>query len=199
MSTVVEKTPLTSEEKLVASVPKGFELIDGVLVESNMSVESSWIGGQIFRLIDNHSQAERLGWTFPPETGCQCFDDSPTTVRKPDVLFVKAGRMGWDQIGDGWLRIAPDLIVEVISPNDKAYEVDEKIEMFLKVGVPLIWVVNPNVRTVRIIRGDGSTATLREVDQLSGEDVIPGFVCPVASIFPPTMPAAVPIKGAPAA
>ena len=92
--------------------------------------------------------------------------------------------MTWDQLTDGWLRIVPDLVVEVISPNDLAYEVDEKIEMFLKAGVPLIWVVNPDVRTIRILRADGSTAILREGDELSGESVLPGFTCPVASIFP---------------
>jgi Uma2 family endonuclease len=76
----------------------------------------------------------------------------------------------------------------VVSPNDKADEVDKKIEMLLKVGVLLIWIVNPDVRTVRVIRGDGSAAILREPDQLSGEDIIPGFTCPVASIFPPKAP-----------
>ena len=62
--------------------------------------------------------------------------------------------------------------------------------MFLKAGVPLIWVVNPDVRTIRILRGDGSTALLREGQDLSGQDVIPGFTCPVASIFPPRPSAA---------
>lgn len=198
MSTVVENRSPVSVESIVPSVPRGFELIDGVLVENSMSVESSWIGGQIFRRIDNHSQAENLGWTFPPETGCQCFEESPTTVRKPDVLFVKSGRMGWDQVGDGWLRIVPDLVVEVISPNDLADDVEIKVERFHKAGVPLIWIVSPSARTVRVLRADGSTATLREEDQLSGEGVIPGFACPVASIFPPRAPA-VPLANAPAA
>jgi Uma2 family endonuclease len=185
VSTVVENQPLTGAEPIVPRVPRGFELIAGKLVEKIVNVESSWIGGQIFFLIAAYTKATGVGWTFPPETGCQCFEGSPLMIRKPDTLFVKAGRMGWDQVGDGWLRIVPDLIVEVISPNDTAYEVDGKVELFLKAGVPLIWVVSPAVRTIRIIRGDGSTAILRDGEELSGEDIIPGFVCPVSSIFPP--------------
>jgi Uma2 family endonuclease len=77
--------------------------------------------------------------------------------------------MTWEHVGDGWLRMAPDLVVEVVSPNEKARDVESKIEMSLKAGVPLIWVVYPEVRTVRILRGDGSTAILREGDEFSGE------------------------------
>ena len=189
MSTVVENQPLVDRESTILGVPKGFELIDGVLVEKNVSLESSWIGGQIFRLIANYSQEAGVGWAFPPETGCQCFEDSPRTVRKPDTLFVKAGRMGWDQVGEGWLRITPDLVVEVNSPNDLAEHVELKIERFRRAGVPLLWIVSPSARTVRVLRADGSSATLREGDQLSGEDIIPGFVCLVSSIFPPQTPA----------
>ena len=57
-------------------------------------------------------------------------------------------------------------------------------------GLPLIWVVSPTARTVRILRSNGMTTILREGDELSGEDVVPGFVCPVAAIFPPRAPAA---------
>jgi Uma2 family endonuclease len=188
MNAVAEKTLLTPEDFLAMPDQKGFELIDGELVEQNVSVQSSWIAGTIFRRIADHVDRGQLGWTFPPDNGIQCFTDSPRTVRKPDVSFVRAGRLTWDQIGDGWLRIVPDLVVEVISPNDLAEEVEEKIEMFHRVGVPLIWVVSPTARTVRILRSNGLTTILREGDELSGEDVVAGFVCPVAAIFPPRAP-----------
>jgi Uma2 family endonuclease len=89
---------------------------------------------------------------------------------------------------EGWARIAPDLVVEVISPNDLAYEVDEKVEEYGRVDVPLTWVVNPHTRTVVVHRADGSISRLREGDELSGESVIPGFRCPVSAIFPPAPP-----------
>jgi Uma2 family endonuclease len=185
MSAVAEKTEISPEELLRMPDRKNFELVDGELLEQKVSILSSWIGGELFGLIRDFCGSRQMGWVFPPDSGFQCFPDRPKTVRKPDVSFVKTGRMTWDQLTDGWLRIVPDLIVEVISPNDLAYEVDEKIEMFLKVGVPLIWIVNPDVRTIRILRADGSTSILREGDELTGEDILPGFTCSVASIFPP--------------
>ena len=185
MSAVAEKTLLTPDDLLRMPDEKSFELVDGELVERNVSVLSSWVGGEIFGRIRDFCLDGNIGWAFPADNGFQCFPKRPRTVRRPDVSFVKAGRMTWDDVTNGWLGIVPDLIVEVLSPNDLAYEVDEKVEMFVKVGVPLIWIVNPVVRKVRIIRGVGPEATLRDGDTLSGEDVIPGFACPVASIFPP--------------
>ena len=188
MSAVAEKTLITPEEFLRMPDRKNFELVDGDLLERNVSALSSWVGFTLARLIGNYVEGNQLGWMFGADNGFQCFPDRPKAVRLPDVSFVKSGRMTWDQLTDGWLRVVPDLVVEVISPNDKAYELDEKIEMFLKAGVPLLWIVNPNVRTIRILRADGSAAILRDADQLSGEDIIPGFVCPVSSIFPPLTP-----------
>ena len=72
----------------------------------------------------------------------------------------------------------------MISPNEKLYKVDQKVREYLEAGVPLVWVVNPEARTVTI-HGDKSVKLLRETDFLDGENVLPGFRCPVASIFPP--------------
>jgi Uma2 family endonuclease len=94
-------------------------------------------------------------------------------------------------IPKGWARIPPDLAVEVISPNETAYELEDKLEDYQKVGVRLIWVINPKTRTVRVHRGDGSVSYLHEDEELSGEDVVPGFRCPVRAIFP--------LRGQPAA
>jgi Uma2 family endonuclease len=89
----------------------------------------------------------------------------------------------------GWAKIVPDLAVEVVSPNDLAEDLEEKIVDYEKVGVPLVWVMNPRSRTVMVYRGDGSVSRLHEDDELSGEDVIPGFRCPVRDILPPREPA----------
>jgi hypothetical protein len=61
---------------------------------------------------------------------------------------------------------------------------EEKVEEFLQAGVRLIWVIYPEVRVIQVIRRDGSGHRLRPGDELSGEDVVPGFRCPVASVFP---------------
>ena len=85
---------------------------------------------------------------------------------------------------EGWAKIPPDLTVEIVSPNDLVEEQDENLEDYWKVGVPLVWVINPNSRTVRVHRKDCSASDLHDAGELSGEDVIPGFRCPVREILP---------------
>ena len=75
--------------------------------------------------------------------------------------------------------------MEVISTNGRMDEVEERIEQFWAVGVAMIWVVVPTTRSVRIVRTDGSTTLIHVGDELSGEEVVPGFRCPVADLFPP--------------
>ena len=79
--------------------------------------------------------------------------------------------------------------VEVVSPNDSAEDLEEKLDDYRTAGVPLIWVIYPELRKVKIFRHDGPAGELREDGVLSGEDVIPGFRCPVCEILPLHAPA----------
>ena len=90
----------------------------------------------------------------------------------------------------GWLRIAPDLAVEVLSPNDLAVEVEERLDDYWKVHIPLIWVVNPETRTVTVYSRGASFVRLGEDDELTGGDVLPGFRCRVGDLFPKSSPQA---------
>ena len=185
---VAEKTLITAEQFL--RMPNsGFELVDGELKERIMSSLSNYIGGTIYFLLRAYVMAENLGWVFPPESGIQCFAWNPRLVRKPDTMFLKRERLRPEEIREGWLKVVPDLVVEVVSPHDTVYEVEEKVAEFRRAGVPLIWVVVPPSRTVRIFRADGSSTMLNDGDELSGEGVVPGFACRVAELFLPEMPA----------
>lgn len=158
----------------------------GHLVERQSGGVSSWVGGRLYQLLANFCDANSLGWVFPADAGYQCFPFAPSQVRKPDVSFVRRGRLPDERPPDGYLMIAPDLAVEVLSPNDLAYEVDQKILDYLTAGVQLVWVVNPETRSVRIHRQDRSLAGLEESDGLDGETVVPGFRCAVKELFPTT-------------
>jgi Uma2 family endonuclease len=70
-----------------------------------------------------------------------------------------------------------------VSPNDLAYEVDEKVEEYMAARVPMVWVINPMTKIVRVHRLNGTGSVLHEHDILSGEEVLPSFECPVSSIF----------------
>src|SRR5262249_2476430 len=89
-----------------------------------------------------------------------------------------------EQLPQGHAHLAPDLAAEVVSPNDTYEEVDQKIEEYLRAGVRLVWIISPRNHTIRVYRFNGSSHSLRENDELDGEDVLPGFRCPVRDLFP---------------
>lgn len=176
--------PTYTPDDLLA-MPDGdrYELIDGRLVEITVGARASYIGGRLSYLIGGHVEVQGLGWVLGPDCGYRCFPDHPRTVRKPDVSFVRFGRLPGEEVPEGDIAIAPDLVAEVVSPNDLYYEVDRKVAEYLGAGVRLVWVVSPEARTVFIYRADGSIQALREHDELNGEDVLPGFRCRVGVIF----------------
>jgi Uma2 family endonuclease len=201
MSTAVAtKTHCTPEDLLAMPDGKRFELVGGHLVERSMGLESSWVGGRLHARLDRFCEEHAVGWALPADDGYQCFPHDPGLVRRPDVSFIRLGRLPGEVLPAGWGRIAPDLAVEVVSPNDSAGDLEEKLDDYLKAGVPLVWVVNLRSRTVMVYRRDGTVSRLRESDELSGEDIIPGFRCLVADIFPPRKqpsPATPPFPNAP--
>jgi Uma2 family endonuclease len=186
MSTVLSELTYSPEDLL--SLPddgKRYELVGGRLVEINVGGFSDWVSGRVLRLLGEFGEDRGLGCVIS-ETGYQCFTDDPKKVRKPDVSFIRRGRFPGERIPDGHIGITPDLAVEVVSPNDTAYEVDAKVEEYLAAGVPLVWVVNPQVRTVHVYRND-SVERLREGDVLTVPELIPELRCRVADLF--TLPA----------
>jgi Uma2 family endonuclease len=86
---------------------------------------------------------------------------------------------------EGHLTVSPDIAVEILSPSDRAYEISRKVSDYLAAGTRLVWVVNPESKIVEIHRSEGCGTILRESDILEGEDVLPGFRCPVAELFQP--------------
>ena len=124
---------------------------------------------------------------MPPDAGYRCFPHRPRLVRKPDVSYIRPGRLPNERIPRGDIPLAPDLAIEVVSPNDLYNEVDVKVSEYLDVGVALVWVVNPEARTAIVYRSDGSARRLREGDEIDGGDVLPGFRCRVGDFFPPAV------------
>ena len=186
------KTVYTPEDLLSMPDGKSFELANGELLERKMGIESSWVAGRLHTRLDQFCEAKNLGWALIADAGYQCFPHEPSRVRKPDVSFIRYGRLPDEVLPKGWAKIPPDLAVEVASPNDLAGELDEKLADYDKAGIPLIWVIYLLSRTVMVYRADGTISRLREDDELSGEGVIPGFRCRVRDILPTREPRAEP-------
>jgi Uma2 family endonuclease len=191
MSTIAEPRTYTPDDLLRMPDGDRYELIDGKLVEINVSVLSSLVAAQLLHRLTAFCEPNNLAWIFGADCGCQCFPGYPRKVRKPDGLLVLRDRLSTAQLDEGFLRIPPDLAIEVVSPNDLAYEVEVKVQEYLEAAVHLVWVVYPTTRTVHIHRSDGSTALIRSGGELTGEDVLPGFVCRVDDLFP-ALPATTP-------
>jgi Uma2 family endonuclease len=127
----------------------------------------------------------RLGWPLESEASYQCFPNKPRKVRRCDFSIILRGRLEDEVLPDGHVKIRPDLAVEVISPNDQWYEVEEKNLEYLSLGVLLLWVINPASRTLWVYRPDGTARLCREADEATCEEVLPGFRCRVSDLLPP--------------
>jgi Uma2 family endonuclease len=128
-----------------------------------------------------HAENKDLGAVFAAETGF-VLRRAPDTVLAPDVAFISKQRLP-ETAPLEFSDIVPDLVVEVLSPNDRPGAVLAKVGHWLEAGVRLVWVVDPSHRRARVYRQDGSDSTLNETDALDGEDVVPGFSCDIESLL----------------
>jgi Uma2 family endonuclease len=182
----VEYTP---EDLLRMEHGPRYELVDGQLVEKAMGQEASRVEVRLIRYLDEYAEANG-GGAFSSSCGYQIFPHEPRRVRYPDASFIRAERLPAGGLLRGHSRTVPDLAVEVVSPNDTAEEIDARVKDFLRVGAPLVWVAYPATRSVDIFRGDGTGGWRAEGQELSGEDVLPGFTCRVADLFRGIVPEA---------
>ena len=121
-----------------------------------------------------------LGTTYAAETGF-LLSRNPDTVRAPDVAFVRAGRP--PAPGRGYYLGAPDLAVEVLSPDDRPGYVADRVAEWLEAGAQAVWVVDPRIRKVTVHESNRDPRVLDERASVSGGDLLPGFELAVATIF----------------
>jgi Uma2 family endonuclease len=184
MAITTEKRKYTIEDlwELSHHTDKRLELVRGELRElAPANEEHGYITMQIAVVVAQFVKQHQLGYTFAAETGF-VLSEEPATVRAPDFAYVSRERAPerWSRY---FARFVPDLVAEVVSPTDTYGEVAQKVHDWLDFGVRMVWVVDPATRTVAVHRGGGTFRIYGEEDTLSGEDVLPGFVCKVSGIF----------------
>ncbi|HEX6853638.1 MAG TPA: Uma2 family endonuclease [Candidatus Polarisedimenticolaceae bacterium] len=140
--------------------------------------------GRVAAAIGAHARATRSGRLIVAEAGFLLASD-PDTVRCPDVAFVSASRLALVRDGRRAFPGPPDLAVEVVSPSNSPGEMHAKVADYLAAGSKLVWVVDPETKTVAVYRTLLAPRFLGADDVLDGEDVVPGFTLPVAEIFEP--------------
>jgi Uma2 family endonuclease len=180
---VKSSSALTATDVERVSLPgKLVELVRGQLVvREPPGTRHGAIAAKLGYYLSDFVHRHGLGIVFAQDTGFKIGSD-PDTVRAPDVAFV--GRDRGAQIPPrGYADLAPDLLAEILSPGDAPAEVLAKVADWLAAGTRLVWVVDPQRSEVRVYRRDGSLSILGESDSLDGEDVLPGFTCPLKHVL----------------
>lgn len=175
---------MTVEEFSAYNFPEGkVELVRGEpRVMSPAGAPHAVVGSNLLGLLLPFVVQHKLGRVFGDGLGYELIA-LPHTVRNPDASFVRADRLPADGVRRGFLKMAPDLSVEILSPSETASMLEEKLDDYRAAGTPLIWVIDPDRRTVMIVSGDAPLRWIRADDTLDGGDVVPGFRCRVAELF----------------
>lgn len=182
---------MSMDEFLERSAQQGaFEFIDGEVVPKmpTVSLHGKMCKRLFLALLPFEQQG--LGQVFQETT--YVLTDTPDWVtgsRIPDVMFVSNPKLkAFEQsVPDADRKpyiLVPDLVIEVVSPNDKYSDIDEKVTRYLEDGVRLVLVVDPQRQKVAVREaGKPTQLNLTEADTLTGGDVLPGFSIPVAQLF----------------
>ena len=159
------------------------ELVRGHIQEmSPASAAHGLVSGTVFHLLATHVRQNRLGACFADSTG-YTLPNLLNTVRAPDASFVRRDRLPANGVGAGYLEMAPDLAVEVLSPSESRAEISAKLADYRVAVTPLVWLVDPATRTVTVIC-TGETDVILDAGQvLTGGIVVPGFHCKVRDLF----------------
>jgi Uma2 family endonuclease len=183
MSVASEKKVWTDEEFMALPDDGGrYELVDEEVVDmGNSGMEHGNISAYLCGLIELYVRPKKLGVTCDSSTA---FTLKSGNKRSPDVSFVSKERLqGLRRLPKGFFQGAPDLAIEVISPSNTFEEIYTKLVEYFDNNCRVVWVINPDERSVVVYRQPQPDRLLKMTDSLDGEEVIPGFTLPVAQLF----------------
>jgi Uma2 family endonuclease len=173
---------LTAEDLWRMNLDERCELVNGRLITMALAgFEHGVVIAKIATLLANYVEQHKLGLVLSAETGF-ILRRKPDTVRGADIAFVSNARLP-NPIPKAYFPGAPDLAVEVISPDDRYKDVERKAKDYVDGGAQLVWVVDLRKRTVTVHRPNSKPLILSEGEELDGAQVVPGFRCAVAEIF----------------
>jgi Uma2 family endonuclease len=174
---------ITAEDLFEMGSDSGFELVRGELVEmAPAGHESSAIALRLAIRIGAVVEANQLG-SISGADGGYVLSREPDVVVAPDFAFVQESRLPEPEQRRRYLELAPDFVIEVVSPSDRFTNLNDKVMLYLNAGVRLVWVVDPMRETVTVYTAEDSPQVVTTAGTLDCGDVIPGLSLPVAEIF----------------
>jgi len=185
MATATPPKLLTAEEFLTADLGDGvFELVRGEVISLPPARPNhGLICATIAYILTDFGRRTGIGYVMTNDSAVVTERD-PDTVRGPDLSFYREDRWPRSQVGESLPPVSPALVVEVYSPGNRRGQVLQKVDEYLQVGIPLVWVVYPKNRTLSIYRAlDEPPVVLQASDCIEGLEDFPGFSCLVADFF----------------
>jgi Uma2 family endonuclease len=172
---------ITGEELLELGDIGRSELIDGkVVTMSPADSEHGFIGFNLGAELRTFVRQKKLGWVIGGETGIY-IRRNPDRIRGADIVFVSKEKL--PNLPIGFLDVAPELVIGIISPSDRWQDVRDKLADYFSIGIGQVWVVEPANRTVLVYRSLTDIQEFGEEDTLSGEGMLEGFKLVVAELF----------------
>jgi Uma2 family endonuclease len=166
--------------EILSSPEKEYEIVDGQPEEKVMGgARHGGVGMRFGSRLVVHVEANQLGGVYGPDTTFKIGNNQ----RLPDVSFVSASRIPEEGEPEGIWNLAPDLAVEIISPNDLFQKVISKVSEYFAAGVRQVWLISPEHKTVIKHLSATHATILSEADELTGDDLLPGFRCQVSELF----------------
>ncbi len=180
MSAIQHKTYTAENVWLLSAQGEHYELVNGDLYPMTPTKLAhgriaNWIAYQLTGFV----VPRKLGAVFAAETG---FAISEKDVLAPDVSYLRKERLPAEE-AKGFVRLAPDLAVEVFSESNTQPEMQQKVELYFSAGARLVWVVYPGSRTVYVYTAPDKVNILKGEMVVDGADVLPGFALKVSTIF----------------
>jgi Uma2 family endonuclease len=161
---------------------KEYELVRGEIVEmSRPGRRHGFVCMNVGSILRAFAIARKKGYVCSNDTGVVVERD-PDTVRGPDVMLFEDVTT-YQELPVGYGEQPPLVSVEVLSPNDTHGEIMRRVREQIRFGTRLVWVVDPEARNVSVYRPGQEPYVVEENEELTGEDVLPGFRCRVAEFF----------------
>lgn len=161
---------------------KSTELVRGrLIVREPPGTYHGLVSARLTHALGSFVFPRHLGFVFGQDTGFK-IESNPDTVRAPDAAFATKERASSIQ-QRGYAVFAPELVAEVVSPDDRPGELLAKVAQWIDAGARLVWVIDPMRGVAHVYSADGSLRIVPETGVLNGEDVLPGFTCPLAEIL----------------
>jgi Uma2 family endonuclease len=171
-------------EKELLSLPdhgKKVELVQGEIVMSPAGIDHESIGASLLAALKPYVRNNRLGIVLGSSAG---YWMKSGNLRSPDVSFLAKKRLqGLKRPPKGFFQGAPDLAVEILSPDDTVQRIHQRIGEYFESGTRLVWVINPEEMSVVVYHSPQPDRLLRAGELLDGEGLIPGFSVPISELF----------------